>query len=203
MSRFAKTTSSTKKEVEIKFVVTDLKALIRQLRSSGFRMRTSRTLETNSLYDAPDGSISQRGEVLRIRRYGKRWILTHKTKGVTGRHKSRTETETELEDGEALHAILLSLGFRVGFRYEKFRTEWTDGKGMVVVDETPIGNIAEIEGTEAWIDRTAAKLGVQPTEYSTASYVQLFSDWKATTGSGAKDMTWEAIHGKTRSKQRP
>ena len=28
----------------------------------------------------------------------------------------------------------------------KIRYEWSDGKGHVVVDETPIGNFGEIEG---------------------------------------------------------
>ena len=42
--------------------------------------------------------------------------------------------------------ILRALGYAPSFRYEKFRAEWTDGKGQVVVDETPIGNFCEIEG---------------------------------------------------------
>ena len=53
------------------------------------------------------------------------------------------------------NAILRALGFAPTFRYEKFRAEWSDGKGHVVVDETPIGNFGEIEGPSRWIDRTA------------------------------------------------
>ena len=56
--------------------------------------------------------------------------------------------------------ILRALGYAPSFRYEKFRAEWTDGKGQVVVDETPIGNFCEIEGAPRWIDATAKKLGV-------------------------------------------
>jgi len=43
--------------------------------------------------------------------------------------------------------ILRALGYAPSFRYEKFRAEWTDGKGQVVVDETPIGDFCEIEGS--------------------------------------------------------
>ena len=45
------------------------------------------------------------------------------------------------------HAILTALGFRPSFRYEKYRAEWTDGSGEVVIDRTPIGDLAEIAGT--------------------------------------------------------
>ncbi len=49
------------------------------------------------------------------------------------------------------------LALRRSFVYEKFRAEWSDGEGHVVLDHTPIGDIAEIEGKSRWIDRTAAR----------------------------------------------
>jgi len=79
------------------------------------------------------------------------------------------------------------------FRYEKFRSEWTDGKGEIVLDETPIGNLAEIEGEPAWIDAVARKLGVAERDYITASYAQLFLEWKKKTGSSAEQMTFAAL----------
>ncbi|MEO6119964.1 MAG: class IV adenylate cyclase [Terriglobales bacterium] len=189
---------STKQEVEIKFRVADLKALARRLRAAGFRLKTRRTLEQNTLFDDAQHRLSSAGDVLRIRHYGKVWTLTHKTRGSEGRHKVRTETETVVADGEALTAILHSLGFQPAFRYEKFRTEWTDGKGDVVVDETPIGDFGEIEGTAAWIDRTAKKLTLTRADYLTASYVALFREWKSQTGSAATEMTWKATIGRAK-----
>lgn len=194
-------TSSSKQEVEIKFRVGDLQALGQRLRTAGFRLKTRRTLEQNTLFDDPERRLSARGEVLRIRRYGRTWTLTHKTRGnkqLTGRHKIRTETETVIADGEALAAILQALGLRPAFRYEKFRSEWTDGKGDVVVDETPIGNFGEIEGAAGWIDRTAQKLSVTRADYLTSNYAGLFFAWKAETNSPANEMTWKAITGKTK-----
>jgi adenylate cyclase, class 2 len=190
--------SKGKQEVEIKFRITDARALSRRLRACGFRVKTRRTHEANILFDTADRSLSSQGVVLRIRRYGKIWTLTHKSPGKDGRHKVRTETETVVDDGEALASIFASLGFRPGFRYEKYRTEWSDGKGHVVLDETPIGDFGEIEGTATWIDRTAKNLGLTPADYLTASYAGLFFAWKKKTASEANEMTWKAITGKAK-----
>ncbi len=181
-------------EVEIKFLVEDLKALDRKLRGAGFRVVTPRTHEMNVLYDR-SGELRTKGEVLRVREYGGRWTLTHKSRGDDGRHKRRVEHESEVADGAAMERILAALGYEASFRYEKFRTEWTDGKGEVVVDETPIGNLAEIEGSAEWIDATARQLGIPPEQYITKSYAVLFFEWKQRTRSKAEEMTFEACRG--------
>ena len=178
------------KEIEIKFLVADLNAIRRRLRASGFREKTGRTHEMNTLYDFPDSRLRQRGELLRIRQYGDTWTLTHKAKAVVGKHKSRIETETTLGDGNALDTIFRSLGLTPSFRYEKFRAEWSDDNGHVVLDETPIGDIAEIEGSPRWIDRTGKDLGITPKQYITSSYAELFFQWKQRTGSPANEMTF-------------
>src|SRR5215472_5687444 len=182
-------------EIEIKFRVPDVDQLETALRAAGFREQTSRTHEMNWLYDLPSGVLRDRGDVLRVRQYGNRWVLTHKS-GVTrssDRHKSRQETETAVEDGEALDKILRALGFQVVFRYEKFRSEWTDKRGEVVIDETPIGNFAEIEGEPRWIDEIAGRLGITADHYITGSYGDLFLGWKRETSSPAEHMTFEEV----------
>lgn len=181
------------KEIEIKFRVKSVAALTRRLRVAGFRRVTPRTHEMNALYDLPGQPLRRRGELLRLRKYGERWVLTHKAKGAVGRHKTRVETETPVAEGKNMDAILQALGFRPTFRYEKFRAEWSDGKGHVVVDETPIGNFGEIEGRPRWIDRTARALGIQPADYITETYAGLFFAWKRRTGSRASEMTFRAI----------
>ncbi len=183
-------------EVEIKFLIRDLKRLTRVLRAAGFRITERRAHEMNTLYDLPGQVLRTRGELLRLRKYGKSWLLTHKGRGTAGRHKSRIETETELADGARMDAILRALGFEPTFRYEKFRTGWSDGHGHVLVDETPIGNVAEIEGPPDWIDRTARALGISESGYITDSYVAMFFAWKARSGSSAKEMTFQAVGGK-------
>jgi adenylate cyclase class 2 len=180
-------------EIEIKFRIGDTRALNRHLRQSGFRLLTKRTREMNTLYDLPGQLLRKRGELLRLRKYGPAWVLTHKAKGTAGRYKTRVENETRIDDGGRMEAILRALGFAPIFRYEKFRAEWSDGKGHVVVDETPIGNFGEIEGRARWIDRTARLLQILPRDYITATYTELFFQWKQQTGSSANEMTFNVI----------
>ena len=181
------------KEIEIKFRVEDVRALTRRLRICGFRLQTRRTHEMNTLYDLPGNVLRERGELLRLRKYGTEWLVTHKSKGSMGRHKTRVELETEVADGRRMDAIFQALGYRPTFRYEKFRAEWSDGTGHVVVDETPIGNFGEIEGPARWIDRTAKALGIGPKQYITDTYAGLFFAWKRQKRSAAREMTFRAV----------
>jgi adenylate cyclase, class 2 len=181
------------KEIEIKFRVEDVRALDRKLRAAGFRLATKRTHEMNTLYDLPGDVLRSRKELLRIRKYGAEWTVTHKSGTVRGRHSSRVELETIVADGKTLDTILRALGYAPTFRYEKFRAEWSDNKGKIVVDETPIGNFCEIEGPPRWIDATAKKLGVSSDDYITKNYASLFAEWKQESNSNADEMTFKAV----------
>ena len=184
-------------ETEIKFRVPDLPALAQRLQAAGFTLLTPRSFESNVLYDTPDRRMRARTEILRIRSYAGRWTVTHKRlpddRPGEDSHKHRIETETEVADGNALAQVFLSLGLVAAFRYEKWRTEWHDGEGHCVVDETPIGNYAELEGSAEWIDRAAASLGIGPADYITLSYGRLFDQWRAQHGSAAADLTFQAV----------
>jgi adenylate cyclase class 2 len=186
-------------ETEIKFRVDDLAGLADRLRVAGFRVQTPRSFEANILYDTPGRQMRARTEILRIRNYAGRCLLTHKRLPSVGpgedTHKHRIETQTEVTDGEALAQIFLSLGIVPAFRYEKWRTEWEDGQGHCVVDETPIGDFAELEGPDEWIDRTALRLGIEQRQYITLSYGRLFDQWRQQHGSTAQDLTFAAITG--------
>jgi adenylate cyclase class 2 len=184
-------------ETEIKFRVSDLAGLSERLAAAGFHVHTPRSFEANLLYDTPDRHLRAHTEILRIRNYAGRSTVTYKRLPTNGpsedRHKHRVETETEVADGDALAEIFLSLGLVAAFRYEKWRTEWTDGEGHCVVDETPIGDYAELEGSPEWIDRAAARLGVDPSRYITLSYGRLFDVWRQSHPGAGDDLTFAAI----------
>ncbi len=184
-------------ETEIKFRVDDIAGLAQRLNSAGFTLQTPRAFESNVLYDTPDRAMRARTEILRIRSYAGRWTMTHKRLPDVGpgqdTHKHRVETETEVSDGEALAQVFLSLGLVPAFRYEKWRAEWTDGQGHCVVDETPIGNFAELEGSAEWIDRIALRLGIAPADYIILSYGRLFEQWREQHRSSAQDLTFAAV----------
>lgn len=183
------------KEVEIKFRIADPNALTRALRRAGFKEVTRSTHEMNSLYDLQGQELRKRGELLRLRKYGKEWVLTHKAKGKGGPHKVRVELQTKVENGEQMDAVLRALGFAPTFRYEKYRAEWSDGTGHALIDKTPIGTFGELEGPPRWIDRTARALGIASGDYITQTYADLFFTWKRARASAAKEMTFRAISG--------
>jgi adenylate cyclase class 2 len=184
-------------ETEIKFRVTDVAGLTERLKAAGFALETARAFESNVLYDTQDRALRARTEILRIRHYAGRWTVTHKRLPDIGpgedRHKHRIETETEVADGNVLAEVFQSLGLVAAFCYEKWRTEWKDGEGHCVVDETPIGNFAELEGSAEWIDRAAARLGIDSASYITLSYGRLFDQWREQHGSDANDLTFAAV----------
>jgi len=109
------------------------------------------------------------------------------------RYKTRIETESVVEDGNALAEIFVQLGYGPVFRYEKFRTEWELDEGHLVLDETPIGVWAELEGPPAWIDTMLEKLCIAPELRTTESYGRLFLRWKEETGSPAENLTFDGI----------
>jgi adenylate cyclase, class 2 len=191
-------------ETEIKFRVANLADLNARLIAAEFRLQTARNFERNVLYDTPDRRLRARTQILRIRSYAGRWTLTHKRLPSDGpgedRHKHRIETETEVANGDALADVFESLGLVAAFHYEKWRTEWRDGEGHCVVDETPIGDYAELEGSPAWIDRTAVRLGIDPSQYLTLSYGRLFDLWREQHSSNVADLTFAAIAAASRTR---
>jgi adenylate cyclase class 2 len=185
-------------EIEIKFLVADPKALEQQLAQLGFRCVTPPTREVNTLYDLPGQKLRRKGELLRLRHYGDAWRLTHKARAKLGKYKSRAELETGVSDGTQMDRVLHALGYQSVFTYEKFRSEWSDGKGHVVLDRTPIGDIAEIEGKARWIDQTARDLRIATNDYITKSYAELFFDWKRKYKRKAMNMTFREIGGRAK-----
>ena len=186
-----------------KFPVPDLEALQARLPQLGFSLETPRTFEQNTLYDTANRDLRVQRQVLRIRRYGGIFTVTHKRQPEgepvdTQRYKIRVETETTVAEVEAMEEIFRQIGYLPVFHYEKFRSEWSHSRGPetrahLVIDETPIGNYAELEGPTAWIDRTLAELQVEPATCLTDSYGKLFLDWRQRTHSRAENLTFAEI----------
>jgi adenylate cyclase, class 2 len=166
-------------EIEVKIPLSDRKALEDRLQRDGFHVAVPRAWETNDIYDTDEQNLRHKGMLLRLRQTGTKAVITWKGVGEPGRHKSRPELETSIGSREVMAQILEQLGYGRTFRYEKYRTEYSDGKehGVVTVDETPIGDYMEIEGPTDWIDATAARLGFHQKDYVLESYGQLYLDY--------------------------
>jgi adenylate cyclase, class 2 len=188
-------------ETEIKLPARDAAAARRMLQAAGFRVATRRHFEANTVFDMPDLALRRNSMLLRIRHAGAKKTLTFKGTPVVAKHKSREELETEIPDAALFSTILERLGFAPVFRYEKYRTEFEQpGRhGTATVDETPIGVFMELEGTPAWIDRTARALGFAERDYITASYGRLYLDWCREHGAEPSGMVFSAGSSSSRS----
>ncbi len=169
-------------EVEIKLKVESPTRLKKRLRELGFTQTSARHFESNHLFDFPDQRLRRRGCLLRLRLEGCAVTVTFKGPPGRSRHfKVREEIETQVEKGGDVRRILESVGLQEAFCYEKFRTTYAPDprsrpriRAELTVDETPIGNFAELEGPRRWIDKVAALLGYTRADYITASYAGLY-----------------------------
>ena len=145
--------------------------IIKRLPQVGAK-REARQFEENTLYEGDGIDISR--SVLRLRRVGKRAILTYKKRSSSRsaiRHQQ--EEETEVTDDAATDAILTALGFRSAVVYEKKRTTWSLGKVEIVIDDLPFGLFMEIEGPAKAITKTEKLLGVEDLRAEDLTYPEL------------------------------
>lgn len=134
--------------------------------------RKGEDFEVNTLYTG--GSIEMGNSVLRLRRIGKKGILTYKQRFHSDSDiKHQREEETRVDDPEAMEAILEAMGFVAALVYEKRRETWTLGKTEIVIDELPFGLFMEIEGAEQDIRDIESKLAIKRLRAEPATYPQL------------------------------
>lgn len=193
-----------RREVEIKLVVHDPRALRRRLVALGFQRASKRQFERNLLYDFPDRELRKAGSLVRLRFAGGRSLLTFKGPRLQkGRFKERQEIECRVSDGQEMGLVLEALGLRVAFRYEKYRTVYRKRRdtvqGEITFDETPIGAYVEIEGPRRWIDRVAKALGYREEDYVSASYGRLYLGWCEAHGCEPSDMVFRHLRNRSES----
>jgi predicted adenylyl cyclase CyaB len=170
-------------EIEIKLQIPNRRRLKERIEALGFTESIPRVHERNMLYDFPDRSLTTARCALRVRSAGAgHWLTFKGNPSRSQKYKVRQEIETAVSDGKQLSGILQALGLRPVFVYEKYRTTYTArsapsrGKQPTLAfDETLAGDYVELEGPRTWIERVAAQLGFDESDYVTASYVSLLS----------------------------
>ena len=134
--------------------------------------RKGEEFEVNTLYAGAGLDVGR--TVLRLRRIGKRAILTYKERFPTRSDiKQQREDETRVDNPDAMELILEALGFTPGLIYEKRRETWTLGRAEIVIDELPFGLFMEIEGPEENIRDIESKLAIKRLRAEPATYPQL------------------------------
>jgi len=172
-------------EIEIKLRLADHAAFRSVLIDRGWSP-SPEVFERNTVFDTPSRALHGTGRLLRIREIDKRAIVTVKLPSENdGRHKVREEHQFETDDPAEAREVFVGLGYEPAWIYEKRRTTFRrDGEtGIIEVDETPIGDFAEMEGDAKWIDLTAAAFGFSKQDYLLESYRDLFDAWREETDS--------------------
>jgi adenylate cyclase, class 2 len=161
-------------ETELKLRIPAAAPFRPQLEALGFQERTPMQPELSVLWDR-NGELLAAGSALRTRVYGGRACLTWKGPKVPDAMlKIRPEWETGIEDGPAMEAILLALGYEPLLRLEKLRAVWVRADLEVCLDETPFGCYLELEGNPQAIRATMEELGLAPELAEPRSYPELY-----------------------------
>jgi adenylate cyclase class 2 len=133
-----------------------------------------RRLQEDCLLDTEEAILQRRRCVLRVRIEAGKSRLTFKGPVQLSPMKLREELETIVGDGDVLLRVLEELGFRVWFRYQKYREEFAWEDVIIAIDETPLGTFIEVEGSERGITMMAEALGRSPADYLLDSYRSLY-----------------------------
>ena len=96
-----------------------------------------------------DDQLRERRCVLRVRVESGRSLLTFKGPVQPSTAKLREELETVVGDGSLVVRVLEELGFRVWFRYQKYREEFALDDVLVALDETPVGTSSKSRAATA------------------------------------------------------
>ena len=156
------------REVKLRFDSVDAaRAAIARTEATPLR---SRRLQDDYMLDDPQETLRQRRCVLRVRIESGRSLLTFKGPVQNAAMKLREEIETVVGDGETLIACFEHLGYRVWFRYQKYREEYALNDVVIAIDETPVGVFVEIEGSEQGIAQMTEALGRTSSDYILDSY---------------------------------
>lgn len=171
-------TPSGQLEVEIKIKLTGVSQIRDTLPELGFTQQEPRQLERNILFDTPALELASSHRLLRLRRYGEKNVITFKRPagGLEDEknYKIREEIESGFDHFENMKTILLGLDYHIVWMYEKFREIWSREGVSVFLDETPIGDFMEIEGTRGEIDRLASGFGYAKEDYIVVNYRRLW-----------------------------
>lgn len=182
-------TAGLEREVKLRFAsVEEARAAIEQTGATPLRCRR---LQDDYLLDDTQETLRQRRCVLRVRIESGRSLLTFKGPVQASQMKLREEVETVVGDGETLLQCFEHLGYRVWFRYQKYREEFAHNDVTIAIDDTPVGVFVEIEGGEQGITEAARAMGRAPADYVLDSYRTVFMEHRRAHGLPATDMLFD------------
>lgn len=183
-------------EIEVKFLLKDLTALIQKIDQLNLSCTQKRVHEFNLRYDLPDGRLVTKKQVLRLRQ-DTQALLTFKGPGVLDEGVLlRKEIEVSVSDFDTARRLLEALGYQVIMMYEKYRANYLMDGVILSVDETPFGLFIELEGeSPAQVKSAASLLGLDWRQRINLSYSALLDQYNKNTKNVFRDLTFEAFEG--------
>lgn len=187
-------------EIELKLRLADPQALRARLGALG-AAACGRVLETNHIFDTPDGRLRRADCGLRVRTVqaldhqsaaesASGGVLTFKGPRTAAVFKVREEIETAVGDAAALIVILGRVGFQEVVVFEKRRETWHLAGCEVTLDELPrLGWFAEIEGPDgATIEAVRNRLGLSAATAVRETYIELAAAHGAAAPDGPREL---------------
>lgn len=153
------------REVELKSVCDDLAGTRQRLEAAGAQLTFEGRL-SDRRYDVESLEITERDEVLRVRRYEASgssttyldWKGPTETQDV---YKVREEISTLVEDSESLEQILARLGFVVAMEIDREIAQYTLGGATIRFETYPrMDVLVEVEGEPAAIEQAIEASGM-------------------------------------------
>jgi adenylate cyclase class 2 len=161
-------------ETEIKFLVEDFtpyRDCLEEMNAD----RTADYFEDNIIFDDEERTLLKEEKLLRLRKCDK-ITLTFKAPVEKSRFKVMEEFEVEVSNFEITEQIILSLGYRKVFRYQKNREIYSLQYGLVLLDKTPIGKFIEIEGSRDNIEKIVKFLSLNLNDGTSKNYMELYEE---------------------------
>jgi adenylate cyclase, class 2 len=177
-------------ETEVKFYLADLASMHAGLLGLGARS-LGRSFERNIRFDDAEQTLSRTRSLLRLRQDRKSTLTFKSTpEDADPAFKQLSEQEVGVEDFDAMHRILISLGFHPQQVYEKWRETLRLEDTVFCLDSLPFGDFLEIEGSKKNITRFASRLNLDWSMRILATYLEMFDLIRARDGLTFSDVTF-------------
>jgi predicted adenylyl cyclase CyaB len=175
------------REVELKSVCDDLAGTRKRLEKAGAKLTFEGKL-ADRRYDVESREITQRDEVLRVRRYeapgsSKTYLDWKGPTEIQDVYKVREEISTVVEDFESLELILVRLGFVIAMEIDREIAQYTLGGATIRFETYPrMDVLVEVEGEPESIEQAIEALGMSRGQFNSDRLPNFIARFEQRTG---------------------
>jgi len=175
------------REVELKAVVEDLAGTRKRLEKAGARLVFEGSL-SDRRYDVESQELTQRDEVLRVRRYqapgsSKTYLDWKGPTEIQDVYKIREEVSTLVEDFDSLEQILVRLGFIVTMEIDRKVAQYELGGATIRFETYPrMDVLVEVEGEPDSIEQAIEALEMARGQFTSDRLAKFVERFEQRTG---------------------